>query len=115
MSGRPPRVALDPNGALRTLVLQEAGVADVVLTVRGAAPDRLRYLGRTWAATRARLHRPMAADGYAYRIAGTPVERRSPEWTDRAPDQSEEARTNRESGRGASSVPTKKPSPSLVA
>lgn len=78
MPGRTPRVTLDPNGALRTLVLQEEGVADVVLTLRGAAPERLRYLGRTWAATHARLHRPMAADGYAYRIAEPRGARSSP-------------------------------------
>jgi hypothetical protein len=68
VSGTAAHVTLDPSGSLRTLVLQEHGADDVALTVRGPAPDRLRYSGRIWAATHARLHRPMAADGYAYRI-----------------------------------------------
>ncbi|PZE87062.1 hypothetical protein [Curtobacterium sp. MCBD17_032] len=64
-------VTLDPTGTLRTLVLQEPGAQDVDLTVRGMAPERLRYLGRMWAATHARLHRPLAADGYGYRVVGS--------------------------------------------
>ncbi|QWS33250.1 hypothetical protein [Curtobacterium aetherium] len=61
-------VTLDPTGTLRTLVLQDSGAQDVDLTVRGMAPERLRYLGQMWSATHARLHRPLAADGYGYRI-----------------------------------------------
>jgi hypothetical protein len=61
-------VTLDPTGTLRTLVLQHPGVQDVDLTVRGMAPDRLRYMGQMWSATHARLHRPLASDGYGYRV-----------------------------------------------
>jgi hypothetical protein len=66
MSTATTHVTLDPTGTLRTLVLQEMGQPDVSLTVRGQAPERLRYLGQIWAATHARLHRPMASDGYGY-------------------------------------------------
>lgn len=69
MSDTSTHVTLNPSGALRTLFLQEEGAADVALTVRGIAPERLRYRGRMWAATHTRLHRPMTADGYVYRIA----------------------------------------------
>ncbi len=68
MSDTSTHVTLNPSGALRSLFLQEEGVADIALTVRGIAPERLRYMGRMWAATHARLHRPMTADGYIYRI-----------------------------------------------
>lgn len=68
MTGTAAHLTLDANGPLRTLVLQERGAADVSLTVRGPAPERLRYLGRVWTSTHARLHRPMASDGHAYRI-----------------------------------------------
>ncbi|WP_420363254.1 hypothetical protein AABM26_02290 [Curtobacterium aetherium] len=63
-------VTLDPTGTLRTLVLQDSGAQDVDLTVRGMPPERLRYLGQMWSATHARLHRPLAADGYGYRMEG---------------------------------------------
>lgn len=69
MSDTSTHVTLNPSGALRTLFLQEEGAADVALTVRGIAPERLRYMGRMWAATHARLHRPMTSDGYIYRAA----------------------------------------------
>jgi hypothetical protein len=64
----PKHVTLDPTGTVRTLVLQHPGVEDVDLTVRGMAPERLRYMGQLWSATHARLHRPLAADGYGYRV-----------------------------------------------
>ena len=69
MSDTSTHVTLNPSGALRTLFLQEEGAADVALTVRGIAPELLRYMGRMWSATHARLHRPMTSDGYIYRAA----------------------------------------------
>ena len=59
-------VTLDPAGVLRTLVLQDPGHEDVSLTVRGTAPASLQYRGEIWTATRVRLHRPMARNGYQY-------------------------------------------------
>lgn len=59
-------VTLDPAGVLRTLVLQDPGHEDVNLTVRGSAPESLRYRGEMWTATHVRLHRPMARNGYQY-------------------------------------------------
>jgi hypothetical protein len=51
-----PTFTLDPDGRVRTLVLQGAGSGLMMMTIRGEPPKRLRYHGQMWSATGRTVH-----------------------------------------------------------